>query len=206
MIAASPRQIGAIHAIAAKIGLDEDTRRDLIERETGKRSSKDLSWAEAGRIIEHLKGLAPVRTKAKGAVDLTGHYAAKLRALWISGWHLGIVRDRTDKALLSFVERQTGLSHVRFLHDPADANKAIEGLKAWLARAAGVVWPKGREDDVGAAKLAVIAAQRRRLAVLGIAIDDCGAAREPLDDEMRAHGRVLRDALAHREKRAGRTA
>lgn len=202
MTAASPRQIGAIHAIAAKVGLDDDTRRDLIARETGKRSAKDLSWNEAGRVIECLKGLAPTQTKAKGAVDLAGPYAGKLRALWISGWNLGIVRDRTDKALLSFVERQTGLSHIRFLHDAADAARAIEGLKAWLAREAGVVWPFNRDDDVGEAKLAVINAQRRRLEILGIPLDDTRPSGPLLDDDMRALGGRLRAALARQGKRS----
>jgi phage gp16-like protein len=199
---ASPRQIGAIHAIAAKVGLDEDTRRDLIERETGKRSAKDLSWNEAGRVIEHLKGLAPDRTKAKGSVSFDGRYAAKLRALWISGWNLGVVRDRTDKALLSFVERQTGLSHIRFMQDPADAAKAIEALKKWLSREAGVVWPFNRDDDVGEAKLAVVNAQRHRLAALGVPLDDTRLSGPMLDDDMQALGRMLRAALTRKEKRS----
>lgn len=202
MTAASARQIGAIHAIASKVGLDDDTRRDLIERETGKRSARDLSWAEAGRVIDCLKGLAPARTAtaptAKGAASLDGRYAGKLRALWISGWHLGVVHDRSDKALLSFVERQTGLSHLRFLHDPAEAALAIEGLKAWFAREANVDWPHDRNADVGDLKLAVIAAQRRRLAALGVPLDDVGLPGETLDDEIQAHGRVLRAALRRR--------
>ena len=35
--------------------------------------------------------------------------AGKVRALWISGWHLGVVRDRTDAGLAAWLRRQTGL-------------------------------------------------------------------------------------------------
>lgn len=59
----------------------------------------------------------------------------------MSGWHLGVVRDRTDAALLAFLERQTGLEHTRFLVDAASARRMIESLKGWLAREAGVEWP-----------------------------------------------------------------
>jgi phage gp16-like protein len=197
MIAASPRQIGAIHAIAAKAGLDDDTRRDVIERETGKRSAAELTLVEAGRVIEHLKGLAPA-ANAKGAVRLDGPYAGKLRALWISAWLLGVVRERADKALLAFVERQTGLSHTRWLREPADAMKAIEGLKKWIAREAGVEWPHGRNADIGDVKLAVIDAQRRRLAELGVAVSERPIV--SLDDEMQVLGRQLRAELAKRGK------
>ena len=43
-------------------------------------------------------------------------------------------------ALVAFVKRQTGVDHIRFLHHADDAAKAIEGLKAWLAREGGVKW------------------------------------------------------------------
>jgi phage gp16-like protein len=193
MIAASRSQIGAIHAIAAKAGLDDDTRRDVIERETGKRSAAELTLVEAGRVIEHLKGLAPAAT-AKGAVRLDGPYAGKLRALWISAWLLGVVRERADKALLAFVERQTGLSHTRWLREPVEGAKAIEGLKKWIAREAGVEWPSGRKADIGDVKLAVIAAQHRRLAELGQPAQPA-LNHDALDDEMQVLGRRLRQVM-----------
>lgn len=194
MNAVSPRQIGAIHAIAKRLKLDEETRRDIIERETGKRSSRQLTAAEAGRVINHLKVLSTpaqsvVGNTSNGARRLDGRYAGKLRALWISGWNLGVVREPSDKALLAFVERQTGLSHTRFLREPADAAKAIEALKAWLARAAGVEWPGPRADIIDV-KRAVIVAQRR---LLGLG-DTSEALLDPdmLDHAAQALGQKLR--------------
>lgn len=168
---ASPKQIGAIHALAARAGLDDDMRRDFLERETGARSSKALSSASAARVIDKLKEIAGQSAGAKGAVaGLDAPVAKKLRALWIAAWDLGLLRDRSDRALLSFLERQTGVSHTRFLNEPGAASSAIEALKIWLARDGKVKWPgfaRARDVAVDDVKRAVINAQWMRLIELG---------------------------------------
>ncbi|HEY9212082.1 MAG TPA: regulatory protein GemA [Ancylobacter sp.] len=157
-------QIKRIHTLKGKVGLADGDYRDLLQRLTGKRSSKDLSFADAARIISHLQkaaGDAP-----SGGGQLAGKYAGILRALWLDGWQLGVVRSSTDAALIAFVQRQTGVSHTRFLTEAEDARPAIEGLKKWLAREAGVEWPTGR-GDVEGAKRAVALAQFERLVAIG---------------------------------------
>lgn len=160
---ATPRQIGAIRTLAAKAGMDEDTYRDFLDREAKVRSARQLSLAAAGHVIDKLKDMVGAPALAKGAVaGLNSPVARKLQALWIAGWNLGLIRDRTDRAMLAFLERQTGVSHTRFLSHPSDATSAIEALKDWLARAGGVVWPNDRRDDGGdvlAHKWAVLFAQ-----------------------------------------------
>lgn len=128
--------LAAIHVANKQLGLDEDTARDLYERITGKRSLREMSDRELRLIItEHRQqGFKPAE---KG---LQGPFAKKLQALWIAAWNLGIVRDRTDAAMLSFVKRQTGIDHTRFLLDAEDSAKAIDALKAWMTREAGVDW------------------------------------------------------------------
>lgn len=157
-------QIAMIHVLAKQAGLDEDCRRDEIEKITGKRSARDLTAVEGSAVIDHLKSLSK-------ASEIDGPYGKKLRALWISGWHLGVVHDRTDKAMLSFVERQTGIERTRWLRAAADARRAVEALKIWLAREGGVKWPAG--DDPMAVRRAVIEAQRNRLQSLGALGGDC---------------------------------
>jgi phage gp16-like protein len=49
--------IATIHVLKAQLGLDDDNYRGLLERETGKRSSKELSVLQAVRFIAHLRGL-----------------------------------------------------------------------------------------------------------------------------------------------------
>ncbi len=126
----------AIHVARKQLGLDDDAARDLYQRVTGKRSLRDMSPAEQETVVQELRrhGFKPA------AKALQGPFAGKLQALWIAGWNLGIVRDRSDHALLAFVKRQTNIDHTRFLVYAEDARKAVEALKDWIAREGGVNW------------------------------------------------------------------
>jgi len=149
-------QIKTIHVLKGQAGLDDGDYRALLLRR-GVRSSKDLSDEAAIALIDDLRRLPGTRAPASRA---TGRFAPSLQALWITAFNLGLVRSRDDRAMMRFVERQTGLVHTRFLVD-ADAGKAIEGLKAWIARDGGVAWPKGGLDVER--KEAVVKAIARRL-------------------------------------------
>jgi len=132
--------IAAIHVARKQLGLDEDTYRALAVRVTGKGSAKDMTEAERQQLLEEFRRRGFKKASTGSRKKLDGRYAAKLQALWISAWNLGLVERREDSALVAFVKRQTGIEHVRFLHYPEDANKAIEALKGWMAREAGVDW------------------------------------------------------------------
>ena len=136
--------LAAIHVAKKQLGLDDDTYRAVLVRVTGKDSAKEMTQAERDRVVQELRRQGFKRSSSAGRKPLEGKFARKLQALWIAGWNLGVVRERDDKALVAFVERQTGLSHVRFLHDAGDAMKAIEALKGWLERA-GVNWSTGSD-------------------------------------------------------------
>lgn len=145
--------IKAINAMRNELGLEEQDYRGLLERVTGKVSLRAMSPGELGRVMDDL------RAKGAGRANrLAGPYAGKLQALWISGWNLGVVRNRDDAALLAFVKAKTGIEHTRFLRNAADARKAVEALKQWLAREAGVNWSAFKDPQD-----CVIAAQRRLL-------------------------------------------
>jgi hypothetical protein len=174
--------IAKIHVLKAQAGMDDDTYRDFLARESGgKRSSKELSVREATRVIERMSDLAGDSGAATGAVTgLDSPVGRKLRALWIAGYDLAIVRNRTDKAMLNFLERQVGVSHVRFLKDARDGASAIEGLKSWLARQGKVAWPADTSNVI-ASKRAVLDAQWRRLIELG-EVKAVGSAVDPMED------------------------
>ncbi|EXL08201.1 hypothetical protein BG46_01345 [Brucella anthropi] len=138
--------IAKINIGKQQLGLDEDTYRELLFRVTGKVSLRDMTDNEHQLVLADLqsKGFKPASKGAgKGTRKrLEGKFAPKLQALWIAGFNLGVVTNGSDEALIAFVKRQTGLDHIRFLHDPADGYKAVECLKRWLNRAAGVSWAK----------------------------------------------------------------
>ncbi|WP_238121979.1 MULTISPECIES: regulatory protein GemA [unclassified Xanthobacter] len=194
MIAISSGQIGAIHAASKRLGLNEAERRDMIAAVAGgKRSCRELTAGEAVSVINRLNDLQG-GAGAAGRAD--GPYRAKLQVLWLSAWNLGVVEDKRDTALHAFVRRQTGLDHSRFLHDAADASRAVDAIKAWLARAADVHWPS--KGGARASKIAVLAAQQRRLAALGVdvparSIGELSDAE--IDAAIRTGGAALRRAL-----------
>ena len=134
------RSIAAMHVAKKQLGLDDDTYRAALVQVTGKSSSAAMSEPERQKVLEHFRQAGFKAASTGGRKRLDGKFAAKLQALWIAGWNLGLVRDRDDRALLAFVKRQTGIDHVRFLRHGADAMKAIEALKGWLERAGGVDW------------------------------------------------------------------
>jgi len=188
---ATTTMIATIHVLKGQIGLDDDAYRDFLYQQAQVRSSKHLSVASAGRVIERMREITGERPAVKGSVaGLETPVGSKLRALWIAGYNLGIVRARDDKAMLAFLERQTGVSHVRFLGDPRAAASAIEGLKSWLARAGRVEWPANSDDVIGA-KRAVLDAQWQRLIASG-EIKPIGRNVDPMEDLQHYAGRIVR--------------
>jgi hypothetical protein len=110
--------------------------------------------------------------------------------------------------MLSFLERQCEVSHTRFLTEPGQATAAIEALKSWLAREAGVAWPK-RDDDADASRRAVIEAQWEILVALDakpdialMAYRDAITGVFEWSDLVPAHYNALQTALGHRVRAA----
>ncbi|WP_282045555.1 regulatory protein GemA [Roseibium album] len=122
--------LAQIHVLKNQAKLDDDTYRDILERETGKRSSKGMSHGEHLKVINALTAIAPKQDNQRA----TGKFARKMQALWIAGYNLGVVSNKSDQAMMAFLKRQTDLEHHRFLQDGKDANKAIDALKLWIRR------------------------------------------------------------------------
>jgi phage gp16-like protein len=128
-----------------QLGMDDDTYRDFLEKVTGKRSAAKLSIAALELVVNNMKeaGFKPIkRTAPKRAGTrpmADGEYARKIRALWISLYHLGIVADPTEAALATYVKRQTKVDALQFLTGQK-ADRVIESLKKWAKRAGKVDW------------------------------------------------------------------
>ena len=137
--------LAAVQIKRRQLALADDDWRDVVERVTGKRSTRDLRSRELGALLAEcdrlLCGRAPTGAPRR---PLGGKYAGQLQALWISCWNLGLVEVRDDKALIAFVKRQTGIDNPAWMHGHDDARKVIEALKAMLARH-GVRWSFPKE-------------------------------------------------------------
>ncbi|UXN07535.1 regulatory protein GemA [Bartonella sp. HY761] len=176
MSAINAAQIKAIHAEARHIGMDEDMRRAFMLREVGKTSCKLMSELEAQKVILGLKklaGNAGVKARRSKSATVSGKYASILRAMWLNAYHLGVVRNRDDKALIAFAKRQSGADHTQFLTDGKDAAKIIDALKAMMMREANVDWTINAQDIRGKPKRRtellqrrVLIAQRRMLGII----------------------------------------
>ena len=157
----------------------------------------------------------------------SGSATRKLRALWISAFHLGLIRDSSDGALAAWLRRQTSLDADAVLAPDGIAH-AIQPLEAWLARAGGVDWRphlslgrSGRVREVRRPRARVLEAQWRilhrqgrvrigssaalgayasRFAGLGRADSHLALSDAQADALIRHLGKSIRAASAPREK------
>lgn len=151
--AASPGtdHISAIHVLAAKLGMDDSARRDLMHTLVGKRSCSEMSPAQRARVRTHMDDLVQ---RQSGCAPAAGHGAArrttaeerdaakaaasprerKVWALWHALHRAGAVDSPDDAALYTWVQRTVQVSAPRFC-TAAQLDTCIEALKAWLQRA-----------------------------------------------------------------------
>ena len=137
--------LGRIHSLAKKLGWDEDTYRDFLERETEQRSCRDLSDAQLERVLHSLAGYSQCRKPHPG--DYSPKYPAhsrqsKLVALWCECNRLGLLRsDGGHAALTEYLWRGhekpanllPGVDLLLAAPDELLFNR-IEGLNALLIR------------------------------------------------------------------------
>lgn len=122
-----------------RLGLDEDTYRDLLAAKSGgKRSAKDLDVFQLEAVVKHMRAAGFVATKPAGAAPREHRKldsrpeAEKARALWLWLHQLGIVKNPSEAALAQFAKRTCGgVDALQWARRP---DKLIEGLKAWSAR------------------------------------------------------------------------
>lgn len=130
------RELAQIHIARQQLGMDEETYRAMLWAVARVRSAKDLDWTGRKRVLDHLKmsGFKVRPAKAAKTRSLArDDRSRKIRALWLDLHRLGEVRDPSEAALATFVQRQTGVEALQWL-DGAQASRVIEQLKQWLAR------------------------------------------------------------------------
>lgn len=218
--------VAKIQIARKELALDEETYRAILIRLTGQSSSTACTAAQLIVVLEELKakgwkpkvvpgGKATAPAPARRAAPAADHPAAKkARALWLSLWELGVVRDPGEHALEAFAQRQLQCERLQWA-DQGLTYKLIEALKSmadrngWSQDLAGV--GDGLKGGAKHArqilhlKLTLIAAQLDRLKTAGLLIDGDRASAdlvslptvealaEEADARIRYLGRKIRD-------------
>ena len=164
----------AIFGACRARGIDDDARHALQLRVVGKASLTTMTTGELQQVLRAVRTgrtakAADRAAEPAGQLLPRGAHQGKLSALWISGYHLGVVRSADPEALATWVCRQTGLGSARWA-TPGHTAACIEALKEWIAREAGVDW------SLGDPRAAVMEALWRLLAQAGAVDDPSGEA------------------------------
>jgi phage gp16-like protein len=153
--------IAKIHIAKKQLGLDEDVYRDVLSHVTnGKTSCSKMTETELEKVLSHFykkgfKAKAPAnkrRMSPPSSEPVKTPQIRKIRAIWITMYQHGIVRDNSEAALNAYVVRMTGkfnkgkgIESVAWL-TPIAAETVLEALKLWHKReimqrlvAAGIV-------------------------------------------------------------------
>ena len=115
---------------------DDDQYRDLLQRngateKNGKISATTMSVAQLKAAQKEMERLGFTPKKNTGA-DWRAKRIAKLNAMWISAYELGIVNNRSETAMRTWCQNKVpGLTRLQWASS-ADLNKAIEMMKAML--------------------------------------------------------------------------
>ncbi|MFP3944395.1 MAG: phage protein GemA/Gp16 family protein [Alphaproteobacteria bacterium] len=141
---------GKIEVAKKQLGLDDDAYRDILVHLFAVRTRTSLNIAQLEELVRHFESLGFRPRSKAGTAGRPEH--AKMRALWLSLYHLGLVRDPSDRALSAFARRvtggkQTGVAALTWVRG-ANAYKVIEALKEWGTRDAGVTWGSNPREDV----------------------------------------------------------
>jgi phage gp16-like protein len=196
--------LAKVHLAAKELGLDEETRRDVLERVTGgHRSAGDCSDAQLDQVLAEFKrqGWKPKVVKGGKAGDerpsnarrraADSPMARKARAMWISLHQLGVVRDPSERALEAFGRRQLGVDRLQWA-DESQGYRLVEALKAMAERAG---WSQDLADvparlHVWTLKLRLVCALLKQLERPPIS----GGSIEQLDHQARALAAEIREA------------
>jgi phage gp16-like protein len=129
------KYIKLIHIAKTQLNLDDDTYRHLLLTITKKTSTKNMTVWELEKVITNLKlkGFKVKSSKKTGKITATEPVHKKIRSLWLELADAGEIKNRSEKAINSYVKRIAGVE-VMDLLTQKQAMVVIESLKSWQAR------------------------------------------------------------------------
>jgi phage gp16-like protein len=128
-------RIKAVRAACARLKIDDDTRRAIQLRLTGKASLTDMHSGEVGKVLDYLNSQGDYVPRAPGSQRRLADDAQSkmLRGLWLELHAAGVVKNPSEAALAAYVKRQTGVEALQWL-STGEASRVIEALKKWRDR------------------------------------------------------------------------
>ncbi len=157
----SPRQIKAIHAVVHKLGLDDDSYREILMERYRAKSCKELDWRQAEELLETLTGEKSVAPPRSGRRPLSKGRPAGGKGLkytdmdgrpgFASGSQLRLLdamwgqvtraegEEAKEKALDTICNRIAGVAGLRMLKawQVEKVVKALEGMGAVIKTKGG---------------------------------------------------------------------
>lgn len=129
------KYITLIHIAKSQLNLDDDTYRHLLLTVTKKTSTKDMSVWELEKVLHNFKskGFKVKSSKKVEKISATKPVHKKIRSLWLELADAGEVKNRSEKAINSYVKRIVGVEVMDWLNTD-QAMKVIESLKSWKTR------------------------------------------------------------------------
>jgi hypothetical protein len=128
----TPRQLGLLHVAKARLGLDEQAYRDLLEDEAGVRSARDLDPAGFRAVLRRLQRLG-FRPRPRPEEAQRPGLASPAQLDYIRGLWRRYTGRADGRGLDVWLRKQCGVSAPERL-DRAGAHKALVALKAMVAR------------------------------------------------------------------------
>ena len=129
------RDLAAIHAAAAKAGMDTSDRnpgseyRTMLLAQGGASSAADLTADGRRRVLAYLQRL----TNPNGPPKRVGSMEDNIERRWRQLGKCGAIADASPESLARFVKRMAGVDNLRWVTTMQGA-KIIEALKAMQAR------------------------------------------------------------------------
>lgn len=130
------KAIQLIHIARSKLDITDDAYRLMLRNLTSKDSCSKMNDRELANVLSHLRGRGfKISGKSPEAPMADFPMGRKIWVLWQDLAKTGLVRDKSQKALDTWLLRETGVAQLIWLKQkPDQAHQAIEKLKQWLGR------------------------------------------------------------------------
>jgi phage gp16-like protein len=124
-----------------EVGMSEDDYRQMLTS-YGARADADgyvsattMSLTDLERALAHMKhvGFRPRKRAVHNATDWRQPRIAKITALWCTLADAGVVRDRSERAMLRWCAGVTKRARLEWATSQ-DLNRCVEGLRSWAQR------------------------------------------------------------------------